>query len=200
MIAQVRGQVVLRAADHAVVDCAGVGYQLFASSRTLASLPRVGDDVTLVTQLIVRDDGMHLYGFASHEERALFTRLISVAGVGPKVAIAALSGSGPKELRRAIASGDAKLFQALPGIGKKTADRIIVELRETISDELSTEVAGADQVDGSDARLLAREGLVTLGYELSEAESLLDAVGAEIEITEPEELIAAALRSATRAA
>lgn len=198
MIAQVRGQVAVRAVDHLVVDCNGVGYMLFAPSRTLEQMP-TGKDVTLLTQLIVRDDSMQLYGFASQSEKQLFGQLISVAGVGPKMALAALSGSSPADLRRAIASGDSKRFQAVPGIGKKTAERVIVELRDKISDALVDEIADASSngsVESGDARLLARDGLMTLGYELNEAEQLLDAVGADIEISEPEEMIAAALRGA----
>jgi Holliday junction DNA helicase RuvA len=198
MIAQVRGTIASRSLDRVVVDCGGVGYRLFVSSRTLQALPRNGE-VTLLTELIVRDDAMHLYGFADAAEKDLFGRLITVAGVGPKMALTALSGSSPKDLRRAIATGDAKRFQVVPGIGKKTAERIIVELKERISDEVSREIA-TDQGPSADARLLAREGLVTLGYELAEAEAMLDALGADIEIREPEELIAAALRGTVTAA
>ncbi len=200
MIAQIRGQVVARAADQVVVDCGGVGYQLSVSSRALQGVPGTGKQVTLLAHLIVREDAMHLYGFASEAERELFLSLISVGGVGPKMAISALSGSSTSEIRHAIASGDAKRFQAVPGIGKKTAERIIVELREKVADDLTSEISAGAEVDTDDARLLAREGLVTLGYELVEAERLLDAVGADIEISEPEELIAAALRGAAKAA
>ncbi|MEX0992598.1 MAG: Holliday junction branch migration protein RuvA [Solirubrobacterales bacterium] len=200
MIAQVKGKLVLRAADHVVVDCSGVGYQLFVSSKTLQQAPATGHEMTLLSQLIVRDDGMSLYGFSSQAERDLFGKLNSVSGIGPRMALVALSGSSVAELRRAIAAGDAKRFQAVPGIGRKTAERIIVELREKVSDELSGEIAETGVADGTDARLLAREGLVTLGYELAEAERMLDAIGAGIEIGEPEEMIAAALRGAARAA
>lgn len=200
MIAQVAGKLALRAPDHVVVDCAGVGYQLFVSSKTLDQIPPAGEAVTLFSHLIVREDGMSLYGFGSQEERDLFLKLNSVAGVGPKMALAALSGSSVAELRRAIASSDSKRFQVVPGVGRKTAERIIVELRERISDELSDEIAAGDAVDHTDARLLAREGLVTLGYELAEAEAMLDAIGADIEITEPEDMIAAALRGTAKTA
>jgi len=198
MIAQIKGSVATRATDHVVIDCSGVGYLLFVSSRTLSEVPAAGKAVTLLSELIVREDAMQLYGFYSESERGLFRQLISVAGVGPKMALSALSGSSAGQLRRAIASSDSKLFQAVPGIGKKTAERIILELREKVSDELAAEPP--DQGESpNDARLLAREGLVTLGYELAEAESLLDAVGADIEISEPEEMIAAALRGARAA-
>jgi Holliday junction DNA helicase RuvA len=199
MIAQLRGSVVSSADGRVVIDCGGVGYELSVPDRTLAAMPAAGKDVTVLSHLIVREDSMQLYGFGSEAERGLFTQLISVAGIGPRMALAALSGSSPVELRRAIAGGDAKRFQAVPGIGRKTAERIIVELRDKVSDELAGEIGG-ESVASTDARLLAREGLVTLGYELAEAEALLNAVGAEIEISEPEELIAAALRGAAKAA
>jgi Holliday junction DNA helicase RuvA len=127
-------------------------------------------------------------------ERDLFRELISVSGVGPKVAIAVLGGGSSRELLRAIAAGDAKRFQAVPGIGKRTAERIIVELREKVAGELSDAIAtGAE--NGGDPRSLARDGLVNLGYSPAEAEELLGENGDE----EPEELIAAALRRAGEA-
>ena len=192
MIASVRGEVLLRRADHVVIDTGGVGYRLSVSAETLKSVPAVGKDVTLHAHLVVRDDAMQLLGFATEEERDLFLYLNSVSGVGPKVAMAILSGGAPRELLKAIALGDAKRFQAVPGVGKRTAERVIVELREKVAGELQS-APSATPVAGSDEpRLLAREGLVGLGYTLMEAERLLD--GAEGE--EPEELISIALRRA----
>jgi Holliday junction DNA helicase RuvA len=196
MIASVKGTVAARCPDHVVVECGGVGYRLNVSAQTLRGVPAVGGEVRLHSQLIARDDALHLYGFASEEERELFLKLVSVAGVGPKMALAVLSGSNARELSRAIALGDAKRFQVVPGVGKKTAERIIVELREKISDDIAViESAGGP----ADPRLLAREGLVGLGYEVAEAERMLDAVALDGGEQEPEELIAAALRSAVRA-
>jgi Holliday junction DNA helicase RuvA len=194
MIAAVRGEVLVRRADHVVVDAGGVGYRLAVSAETLKSVPATGREAFLHAELIARDDSLALYGFASEEERDLFGLLISVSGVGPKVAIAVLSGGATRELLRAIAAGDAKRFQAVPGIGKRTAERIIVELREKVAGELEEAIAtGAEQ--GGDPRSLARDGLVNLGYAPAEAEELL--AGAESE--EPEELIAEALRRAGEA-
>ena len=191
MIAAVKGEVMVRRHDHVVVDAGGVGYRLAVSSETLKAVPATGREAFLHAELIARDDSLALYGFASEEERDLFRLLISVSGIGPKVAIATLSGGTARDLLRAIAAGDAKRFQAVPGIGKRTAERIIVELREKVAGELEEEVALAT-VDGGDARTLARDGLVNLGYALLEAEELLDGV----EGSEPQELIAAALRKA----
>jgi Holliday junction DNA helicase RuvA len=174
-----------------VIDAGGVGYRLTVSSETLKGVPAAGSDAFLHAELIAREDSLALYGFASEEERDLFRLLISVSGVGPKVAIAALSGGSARELMRAIAAGDAKRFQAVPGIGKRTAERIIVELREKVAGALEVEVALA-AADEGDARALARDGLVNLGYAPLEAEELLEG----LEAAEPQELIAAALRKA----
>ena len=133
MIASVRGTVTVRRPDHVVIECAGVGYRLAVSAETLKAVPAVGKETLLQSHLVMRDDGMHLYGFGSEEERELFLLLIGVQGVGPKVALAVLSGGNTRELLRAIAAGDSARFQAVPGIGKRTADRIIVELREKVA-------------------------------------------------------------------
>lgn len=194
MIAAVSGEVLSRRSDHVVVDAAGVGYRLAVSAETLRTVPAVGERVSLHAHLISRDDSLALYGFATEDERELFLSLISVSGVGPKVAMAALSGGTAGELLRAIAAGDAKRFQAVPGIGKRTAERIIVELRERVAGELEEGVATVSSED--DARSEARDGLLGLGYTPVEAERLLAAVSGET----AEELVAAALRSARAAA
>jgi holliday junction DNA helicase RuvA len=194
MIAAVRGEVMVRRPDHVVIEAGGVGYRLTVSAETLKSVPATGREGFLHAELIARDDSMALYGFASEEERDLFRELISVSGVGPKVAIAALGGGSSRDLLRAIAGGDAKRFQAVPGIGKRTAERIIVELREKVAGELSDAiVTGAEQ--GGDPRTLARDGLVGLGYTPAEAEQLLADADSEL----PEELIAEALKRAGEA-
>ena len=190
MIAAVRGEVMVRRPGHVVIDAAGVGYRLTVSAETLRAVPATGREAFLHAELIAREDSLSLFGFASEEERDLFGELISVSGVGPKVAIAALSGGPARELLRAIAAGDAKRFQAVPGIGKRTAERIIVELRDKVAGALEGEIAAAG--GGGDARSLARDGLVNLGYAPLEAERLLDG----IESGDPEELIATALRRA----
>ena len=155
-------------------------------------MPATGREAFLHAELISRDDSLALYGFASEEERDLFGELISVSGVGPKVAIATLSGGPARELLRAIAAGDAKRFQAVPGIGKRTAERIIVELREKVAGALEEEVVAGLRRGRRRRASLARDGLVNLGYAPLEAEQLLDG----IEGDDAEELIAAALRKA----
>jgi Holliday junction DNA helicase RuvA len=191
MIAAVKGEVVVRRPDHVVVDAAGVGYRLAVSAETLKAVPAAGNEAFLHAELVAREDSLALYGFASEEERDLFVQLVSVSGVGPKVAIAVLSGGSARELLRAIAAGDAKRFQAAPGVGKRTAERIIVELREKVTGELEQDTAVA-VAEAGDARALARDGLVNLGYDPGEAERLLDGLDGG----EAEDLIATALRKA----
>lgn len=189
MIASVRGPVTVRRPDHVVVECSGVGYRVAVSSETLKAVPGAGREVALHTHLVMRDDGMHLFGFAAEDERELFLMLIGVQGVGPKVALAVLSGGSARELLNAIALGDSARFQAVPGIGKRTADRIIVELREKVAGRVADEIV---ITKSDDPRVLARQGLESLGFSVQEAEELLEQADGE----SPEELIAGALRAA----
>jgi Holliday junction DNA helicase RuvA len=193
VIALVRGSVAVRRGDHVVVETGGVGYRLAVSAETLRQVPAVGRTVLLHSHLIVRDDALALFGFATEEERDLFLALIGVQSVGPKVALAVLGGGTPRELVRALASGDVARLQAVPGIGKRTAERIIVELREKVSGSS----AGGDEIvitRFDDPRRLARDGLVELGFSVVEADDLLRDAPDDT----PEALIATALRAARR--
>jgi holliday junction DNA helicase RuvA len=191
MIALIEGKVAVRRADHVVVSANGVGYRLQVSAETLRHVPRVGEVTAIHTHLIVRDDALLLYGFATEEERDLFLLLIGVQSVGPKMALAVLSGGPPRELLGAVAAGDTARLQAVPGIGKRTAERIVVELREKV---------GATSDDpivitrGDDPRMLARDGLLGLGFSPHEADKLLDGAPGDT----PEDLIAHALKGARR--
>jgi len=191
VIASVSGEVLVRRPDHVVIDASGVGYRLAVSAETLKAVPARGKHAVLHAHLVARDDSLNLYGFASEEERDLFLELISVSGIGPKVAIAILSGGTPRELLKAIAAGDAKRFQAVPGIGKRTSERVIVELREKVTGQLEESMPVADS-DPDDPRSLARDGLMHLGYTLTEADKLLDGVDGE----SAEILISSALKKA----
>ena len=199
MIALLRGEVAVRRTDHVVILCSGVGYRAAVSAETLRHVPAVGEEATLHGHLIVRDDALSLYGFYSEEERDLFLMLLSVQAVGPKVALAVLSGGTPRELVSALAAGDAARFQAVPGIGKRTAERIIVELREKVGQAggagaQADEAIVARRGEGH-PRMLARDGLLELGYSPAEAEELLRDAGGD----SAEELIAHALRLARSA-
>jgi holliday junction DNA helicase RuvA len=197
MIALLRGEVAVRRADHVVILSGSVGYRTAVSAQTLAHVPAVGEQATLHTHLIARDDALTLYGFASEQERDLFLMLLSVQAVGPKVALAVLSAGPPRELVGALAAGDAARLQAVPGIGKRTAERIIVELREKVGVQSGAGAGARTPIlarrgEARDPRLLAREGLLELGYGPGEAEELLrDAEGETAE-----ELIGGALRLA----
>jgi holliday junction DNA helicase RuvA len=191
MIALVRGDVAVRRPDHVVVDCGGVGYRLAVSAETLKHVPAAGKPAALHAHLVVRDDQLALYGFHSEEERDLFLMLLGVQAVGPKVALAVLSGGSPRELLSAIAAGDAARFQAVPGIGKRTAERIIVELREKVADVPDGAAIAVSR--GDDPRLLARDGLVGLGFSHQEAQELLDAAPDGLST---EDLISRALKAA----
>jgi Holliday junction DNA helicase RuvA len=202
MIALLRGEVGVRRTDHVVILCDSVGYRAAVSAETLRHVPPVGEQVTLHAHLIVRDDALSLYGFHSEQERDLFLLLLSVQAVGPKVALAVLSGGAPRELIAAIAAGDARRFQAVPGIGKRTAERIIVELREKVAVTSDAGAAGTpitarrgDDDSPGGQRALARDGLLELGYAPGEAAEMLR--GAEGDSAE--ELIAHALRVARAA-
>ena len=193
MIALLSGSVAVRRADHVVIECAGVGYRLAVSSETLRRVPAVGGRVVLHAHLVVRDDSLQLYGFATEEERDLFLALIGVQSVGPKVALAVLSGGSPRELVAALVAGDVARLQAVPGIGKRTAERIVVELREKVGvpNDLDEPIT---VTRGDDPRHVARDGLLELGFQPAEAQALLAAAEGET----AEELLASALRGAKR--
>ena len=197
MIALLRGEVAVRRTDHVIILCESVGYRLAVSAETLRQVPPVGEQATLHAHMIVRDDALTLYGFHSEQERDLFLMLLSVQAVGPKVALAALSGGSPRDLIAALAAGDVARFQAVPGIGKRTAERIIVELREKVGVVNGASAGPSGSIvavrgKGGHPRALARDGLLELGYVPGEAEELLrDAEG-----DTAEELIGHALRLA----
>jgi Holliday junction DNA helicase RuvA len=194
MIALLRGEVAERGADHVTLMCGGVGYRLAVSAQTLAAVGPLGREATLHTHLIVRDDALVLVGFAAEAERDLFLALLAVQAVGPKLALAVL-GAGPlSAVVGAIAAGDAQFFQSVPGVGKRTAERIIVELREKVGAALGEGIVLRRATAADEPRELAREGLLELGFGAPEAERLL----AQADGNSAEELLAAALRATRR--
>jgi Holliday junction DNA helicase RuvA len=173
VIARLRGRVAGRAGAALVVDVNGVGYLVHATP----SVHRLGDgEITVEVHTVVREDALQLFGFASAEERELFELLLGVNGVGPKVALAIVSGSTPAELRRAIVRDDVKRFQAMPGIGLKTAQRVVLELKEKLP--------AIDVGAGETGELTARDALVELGWSLVDAERALAEVDADLPIEE----------------
>ena len=194
MIALLRGEVAERGLEHVTLMCGGVGYRLAVSSQTLAGVGSVGREATLHTHLIVRDDALVLVGFASEAERDLFLLLVGVQAVGPKLALAVLGGGPVGAVLGAIAAGDVRFFQTVPGIGKRTAERIIVELREKVGAAVGEGIVLRRTAVEDAPRELAREGLLELGFAPPEAERLLADVGGET----AEEVLAAALRATRR--
>jgi Holliday junction DNA helicase RuvA len=170
MIARLRGRLAANTPEGLVIDVGGVGY-LVAATPAAARKAERQDEASLHTYLHVREDALQLYGFADGSERELFVQLLSVNGVGPKVALAIVSGSPAGDLRRAIALEDSARFQAIPGIGKKTAERIVLELREKLADGMPNAVGNVST--GAAPHVVARDALVELGWSVVEAERAL---------------------------
>ena len=187
MIARLRGTAAASTPEGLLLDVNGVGY-LVAATPSAVRKADAGGEVTVETYLHVREDALQLYGFADRAERELFMQLLTVNGVGPKVALAIVSGSPAEELRRAIVREDTARFQAIPGIGKKTAERIVLELKEKIGDVAVAAVAATDS-----PHLVARDALVELGYSVVDAERALAQTD---EYAAPEERVRQALRRA----
>ena len=186
MISRLRGVPSGRTVDGLVVDVGGVGYLVSATPSVLRRADGASE-VTVETYLHVREDTLQLYGFADAGERALFIQLLGVSGIGPKVALAVVSSASSEELQRAIAMKDSVRFQAIPGIGKKTAERIVLELEGSLVETVPAPDPGAPR------ELVARDALVELGYSLLEAEHALAAVDPDLPV---EERVREALRSA----
>lgn len=168
MIAFLTGRVASKTADHCLLDVGGVGFKLAMSTSALASLPAEGDTVTVHTLLYVREDELSLFGFESVEEKALFENLLTVSGVGPKVALAALSSFSPDAFTEAIAREDATLIASVPGIGKKTAQRIILDLKDKLG---LPDLTGAPAAGGASADVAAQATQALLGMGFSSAEA-----------------------------
>ena len=177
MIASVRGEVLDIALDHVVIEAAGVGYKVMATPATLASLRR-GSEARLIIAMIVREDAMTLYGFADAEARDLFTTLLGVSGVGPKIGLATLAVYDAQTLRQALADGDVAALTRVPGIGKRGAERLVLELKDKIG---AVPSAGGVAVVGHAVRGPVVEALVGLGFAVKQAEDAMDKVLADDE-------------------
>jgi holliday junction DNA helicase RuvA len=188
MIASVRGEVIDIALDHVVIEAAGVGYKVMTTPATLATLRR-GTDARLITAMIVREDSMTLYGFADADSRDLFTTLLGVSGVGPKIALATLAVYDAQALRQALGDGDVTALTRVPGIGKRGAERMVLELRDKIG---AATPGGAAAASGSAIRGPVVEALVGLGFAARQAEEATDKVLAD----DPEATTQTALRAA----
>ncbi|MDQ2696113.1 MAG: Holliday junction branch migration protein RuvA [Pseudomonadota bacterium] len=200
MIGRLRGVLVHKQPPHLLVEAHGVGYEVEASLSTFAQLPETGAEVTLHTHLLVREDGQFLYGFATLAERTLFRSLIRVSGVGPKLALLILSGMNVDAFARCVQAADAAALTRLPGIGKKTAERLIVEMRDRIDGmELGAPFLprASGPADSSPSPLEdALSALVSLGYKLPEATRMVRGIDAEG--LNSEEIIRRALQAVVR--
>lgn len=188
MIAFLTGRVAGRSATFALIDVGGVGYRLIMSTTSLAALPADGDVVTVHTYLHVREDELTLYGFENEDERALFEALIGVTGVGPKLALAVLSWLRPDALRTALARDDVTLLSSVPGVGKKTAQRLLIDLKDKVG---APELGGTAGTGSTHAAIEARDALLSMGFSPAEAAvALRDAA----EGATTEQLLRAALK------
>src|SRR5579863_5770423 len=200
MIGSLTGVLTSKSPPHLLLEVAGVGYELEAPMSTFYALPALGERTRLLTHLVVREDAHVLYGFASHEERTLFRNLLKVSGVGPRIALAILSGGTATTFAHAVRERDATALTRIPGVGRKIAERLIVEMRDRL------ELAGAAPADavvgaaapaqGAEAEAEAYGALVSLGYKPVEATRLLRGVGAASASLSTEELIRRALQVA----
>lgn len=202
MIGRLKGVLLEKQPPQLLVDVQGVGYELEAPMSTFYQLPSTGEGVTLHTHMVVREDAQLLYGFFSLSERQLFRNLIRINGVGPKLALTILSGVSADEFTRCVMEGDSKALTSLPGVGKKTAERLIVELRDRLSKDVKAILPGIESnltaLKSAESNSVgdAVSALVSLGYRAQEASQMVRAVDAEGLSTEA--IIKAALQSMVR--
>ena len=173
MIGRLRGTLVALRATAVVLDVGGVGYEIVVTPRTVADLPSVGEEVVLHTHLVVREDALLLHGFGAEVERDLFRVLLTASGIGPKVAMATLGALQPEELRQAIAAEDVDTLTTVPGIGKRGAQKMVLELKPKIA------AADADTVVGTSTVAQVREALEGLGYQAAEIREVMTDIASE---------------------
>lgn len=185
MISYIKGTLERRAETYIIIETGGIGYRIFVSPATLAKLPQTGAEAKVYTYFSVKEDGMSLYGFSSVEEQEMFHKLLTVSGVGPKGALGFLSAMKPSEIVMAILSDDVKTLSKAPGVGRKTAQRVILELKDKFRTEEALAMGGEEgegivevTIDG-DAKFEAIDAMTALGYSRSEAAKAVNAVAAD---------------------
>jgi Holliday junction DNA helicase RuvA len=202
MIGSLSGLLAFRSPPHLLLEVGGVGYELEAPMSTFYTLPAIGQPTRLLTHLVVREDAHILYGFATARERALFRNLLKVSGVGPRIALAILSGVTSEAFAQAVRAEDAATLTRIPGVGRKIAERLIIEMRDRLEDPAllaTTASLGADaQRLEPGAQAEAYSALLALGYKSLEATRLLRSLGKDTAALATEELIRRALQSAAR--
>jgi Holliday junction DNA helicase RuvA len=201
MIGRIRGQLVHKQPPDILVEVGGVGYEIQVPMTTLFQLPALGSEVSLVTHFVVREDAQQLFGFIDEQDRSLFRQLIRVSGVGPKLALTILSGMDSSNFARCVQAGDVASLVAMPGVGKKTAERLLVEMRDKLQDWLSqaggeggVTVASGAGARPSDKVADAEGALIALGYKPAEASRMVAAVNDD-SAADSEDLIRRALKS-----
>lgn len=200
MIARLSGKLIHKSPEYSIIDVGGVGYQVYTPFSTFYELPEIDIQVTLHTYTNVREDALQLFGFLSTDEKEIFQILISVSGIGPKLAVNILSGITPEELKSAISNGNLARLTAIPGIGKKTAERMVLELKDKVLKLHKAEAAAPSKPLISTDELLedAVSALVNLGYKRPQAEAALDKVKKEKPDMDIEGLIKGALKILAR--
>jgi Holliday junction DNA helicase RuvA len=202
MIGSLSGLLAFRSPPHLLLEVGGIGYELEAPMSTFYSLPAVGQPTRLLTHLVVREDAHVLYGFATLQERALFRSLLKVSGVGPRIALAILSGVTAEAFAQAVRAEDAATLTRIPGVGRKIADRLVVEMRDRLEDPVLLASAAALGADAQrlqpGAQAEAYGALVALGYKPLEATRLLKGLGSDGGVLSTEDLIRRALQGAAR--
>lgn len=196
MIGSLRGRLAAKHAPHIVLECSGVGYEVETPMSTFLDLPGIGTELFLHTHLLVREDAQILYGFATDEERVLFRTLLKVNRVGAKMALGVLSAMSANDFRRCVEYEDAATLSKVPGIGKKTAERLIMEMRDKIGSVGTPTLPGQKVSVESSPRSEATDALVALGYKVNEVNKLLDKL--DIDDESAEDIIRLALRQAAQ--
>jgi holliday junction DNA helicase RuvA len=194
MIGSVRGRLALKQPPRIVVECSGVGYEIETPMSTFLELPQVGNEIFLYTHLQVREDAHALFGFATEEEKQLFRGLLRISGVGAKMALAILSGMSVADFRRCVLHEDTAMLIKIPGVGRKTAERLIIEMRDRIDQQAAMPVAAVGRAVRPDARSEAFDALVALGYKPQEVKRLLSQL--DTNDKSAEDIIRFALRQA----
>jgi len=196
MIGSIAGVLTLKAPPHLQLEVGGIGYEIEAPMSTFYELPAIGERTRLLTHLVVREDAHLLYGFATEGERALFRQLLKISGIGPRIALAILSGVSDAAFAHAVREQDAAALMRIPGVGRKTAERLIVEMRDRLEATAPKGQSAAAPPDGAEAE--AYSALVALGYRPQEAMKLLKAVDTEGQKLTTEEMIRRALQGAAQ--
>ena len=195
MIGSLRGQLIYKQAPQIVVECQGVGYEVETPMSTFLDLPATGKELFIYTHHLVREDAQTLYGFTSEKERTLFQALLKISGVGAKMGLAILSAMSVGDFQRCVAYDDAAMLVKIPGVGKKTAERLIIEMRDKV-DKLATATGAARVTVDASPRSEAVDALISLGYKPKEVNKLIGSM--DVENCSAEDIIRLALKQAAK--